>query len=59
LAAAQNMVDVDAALAEGAAHFAGKRLNEAAWEWSFGFDEWGAHALAAVSALHDLLWGAR
>ena len=32
---------------------------EAEWEWSFGFDEWGAHAIGALAALHDLLWGAR
>jgi hypothetical protein len=34
-------------------------LQEAAWEWTFQFDEWGTHALAAMSALHELLWGAR
>lgn len=57
--AAQNLLDAVAGLEEGARLFDEKRVPEAMWEWSFQFDEWGAHALAALSALHDLLWGAR
>jgi len=59
LAAARSLWDVREGLEEGTQHFDSKRLHEAAWEWSFGFDEWGAHALAALSALHDVLWGAK
>lgn len=57
-AAAFNLRDVCESLSSGMNHFDAGRVNEAAWDWSFGFDEWGAHALAATSALHDLLWGA-
>jgi len=46
-------------LAAGNEHYDAKRPMEAEWEWSFGFDEWGAHAIGALAALHDLLWGAR
>lgn len=56
--AAHNLEDVRTALAPGVAHFEAGRLKEAAWEWSFGFDDWGAHALASMTALHELLWGA-
>ena len=56
---AVQVLELAQALAEGSEHFDGKRLQEAAWEWTFQFDEWGTHALAAVSALHELLWGAR
>lgn len=56
---AENVLDVLSNLAGGNVLFDEKRLQEAQWEWSFGFDEWGAHALAALSALHELLWGAR
>lgn len=59
LLAATNLWDVNASLAVGVAHYDAKRLNEAAWEWSFGFDDWGAHALLALTGLHDLLWGVR
>ena len=55
---AVNVLEVTSALAEGCAHFDASRLGEASWEWSFGFDEWGMHALAALTALHELLWGA-
>jgi hypothetical protein len=58
-ATAVQILELVAALAEGAAHYDAKRSNEAAWEWTFQFDEWGTHALQAVSALHELLWGAR
>ncbi len=58
-AAARGLWDVRESLSEGCEHFDGKRLHEAAWEWSFGFDEWGAHALTSLTALHDALWGAR
>jgi hypothetical protein len=57
--AAENLLDVLSNLASGNVLFDEKRLKEAQWEWSFGFDEWGAHALSALSALHELLWGAR
>lgn len=56
--AAHNIEDVRTALAAGIAHFEDGRLKEASWEWSFGFDDWGAHALAGMTALHELLWGA-
>jgi hypothetical protein len=58
-ATAMQILDLAAELAEGSAHFDAKRSQEAAWEWTFQFDEWGTSALAAVSALHELLWGAR
>lgn len=58
-AAARGLWDVRESLSDGIRHFDAGRPNEAAWEWSFGFDEWGAHALAATSALHDALWGAK
>lgn len=51
--------EVDAALAAGVNHYDAKRLHEAAWEWSFGFDEWGGQVLVALTGLHDVLWGAR
>ena len=57
--AAASILEVIAALAEGSEHFDAGRSQEAAWEWSFQFDEWGTHALGAISALHELLWGAR
>lgn len=57
--AARALWDVREALGAGTEHYDAKRLHEAAWEWSFGFDEWGAHALTATSSLHDALWGAR
>jgi len=57
--AARSLWDTRASLESGTEHYDAKRLHEAEWEWSFGFDEWGAHALAATTALHDLLWGAR
>lgn len=57
--AARNLWDTYVRLGAGTEHYDAKRLHEAEWEWSFGFDEWGAHAVAALSALHDLLWGAR
>jgi hypothetical protein len=56
--AALNLNEVSNALAAGSAHFDAKRINEAAWEWSFGYDDWGARALASMTALHELLWGA-
>jgi len=58
LEAASRLWDVRVTLAEGAALFDAKRGSEAAWEWSFGFDDWGSSALFAMTALHDLLWGA-
>jgi len=58
-AAARGLWDVRESLGAGTGHFDSKRFHEAEWEWAFGFDEWGAHAIAALSALHDLLWGAR
>lgn len=57
--AARAMWDVREALGVGSDHFDARRLHEAAWEWAFGFDEWGTNALTATSALHDALWGAR
>lgn len=57
--AAASVLEVASALAEGSGHFDDGRSQEAAWEWSFQFDEWGTHALGAISALHELLWGAR
>jgi len=57
--AAENLLDAVANLSAGSALFDEKRVQEAQWEWTFGFDEWGANALAALSALHELLWGAR
>jgi hypothetical protein len=57
-ATAVQVLELAAALAEGSEHFDAKRAREAAWEWTFQFDEWGTNALAAVSALHELLWGA-
>ncbi len=58
-AAARALWDTRESLAAGTEHYDTKRLLEAEWEWSFGFDEWGAHAIAAIAALHDVLWGAR
>jgi hypothetical protein len=58
-ATAVQILELAAAIAEGSAHFDAKRMQEATWEWTFQFDEWGTHALQAVSALHELLWGAR
>jgi len=57
--AARSLWDVRESLGDGTQHYDAKRLHEAAWEWSFGFDEWGAHSLAALTALHDALWGAK
>jgi len=57
--AATGLLDVQQSLATGSAYFDDGRLGEASWEWSFQFDEWGAQALSAISALHELLWGAR
>jgi hypothetical protein len=57
--AAETVFDVVSALDAGSELFDTKRLQEAQWEWSFGFDDWGGHALSALSALHELLWGAR
>ena len=58
-ATAMQILELSAALAEGSAHFDEKRLQEAAWEWTFQFDEWGTQALSAIAALHELLWGAQ
>jgi hypothetical protein len=58
-ATAVQILELAAALDEGSAHFDAERMHEAAWEWTFQFDEWGTHVLQAVSALHELLWGAR
>jgi len=57
--AAQGLHDTCADLSAGSKYFDAKRADEAAWEWSFGFDDWGSNALAALTALHELLWGAR
>jgi hypothetical protein len=57
--AAQGVHDTVAGLATGARYYDGGRLDEASWEWAFGFDEWGSNAVAALGALHELLWGAR
>ena len=57
-AAARALWDTRESLSAGNEHYDARRLMEAEWEWSFGFDEWGAHAIAALAALHDLLWGA-
>jgi len=59
LLAASNLWEVHLSLAAGASHYDAKRLNEAAWEWSFGFDDWGGQALLALTGLHDVLWGVR
>lgn len=59
LMAASNLWEVRVGLAAGAAHYDAKRQREAAWEWSFGFDDWGGQALLALTGLHDLLWGVR
>ena len=57
--AAQGVHDACTGVSAGSRFFDAKRLDEASWEWSFGFDEWGSNALAALGALHELLWGAR
>jgi hypothetical protein len=57
--AAQGLYDTATLLATGARYFDEQRNDEAAWEWSFGFDDWGSNAIAALGALHELLWGAR
>lgn len=57
--AAQGVRDTCTGLSAGARYFDGGRLDEAAWEWSFGFDDWGSNAIAALGALHELLWGAK
>ena len=57
--AAQGVHDTCTGLSAGARYFDEKRLDEASWEWSFGFDDWGSNALAALGALHELLWGAK
>ena len=58
-ACAAQLLELAEALAEGSQHYDARRDREAAWEWTFQFDEWGTSALAAASALHELLWGAR
>ncbi|NTW28120.1 MAG: hypothetical protein HGA39_01995 [Coriobacteriia bacterium] len=58
-AAAQGLLDAATVLSGGSKHFDAGRLQEAAWEWSFQFDDWGTSALASLTALHELLWGAR
>lgn len=57
--AAQGAIDANKGLGDGSRYFDAKRTDEAAWEWSFGFDDWGSNAVAALGALHELLWGAR
>ena len=57
--AAQGVRDTCTGLSAGARHFDEKRFDEASWEWSFGFDDWGSNAIAALGALHELLWGAK
>ena len=57
--AAQGLHDAFAGVSAGSRYFDENRMDEAAWEWSFGFDEWGSNAVAAMQALHELLWGAR
>jgi hypothetical protein len=57
--AAQGLHDACTGLSAGSRYFDEKRVDEAAWEWSFGFDDWGSNAIAALGALHELLWGAR
>ncbi|HEY5540872.1 MAG TPA: DUF5063 domain-containing protein [Coriobacteriia bacterium] len=57
--AAENLLDAVARISAGSELFDAKRLREAQWEWSFGFDDWGSNAIAALAALHELLWGAR
>lgn len=57
--AAQGVLDAAKGLRDGVRYFDEKRSDEAAWEWAFGFDDWGSNAVAALSALHGLLWGAR
>ena len=57
--AAQGLHDACTGVSAGSRYFDENRMDEAAWEWSFGFDEWGSNALAALGALHELLWGAK
>ena len=57
--AAQGLHDAYTGISAGARYFGENRMDEAAWEWSFGFDEWGSNAVASMQALHELLWGAR
>ena len=57
--AAQGIHDACTGLSAGSRYYDATRPGEAAWEWAFGFDEWGSNAVAALSALHELLWGAR
>ena len=57
--AAQGALDAAKGIRDGSAYFDEKRADEAAWEWAFGFDDWGSNAVAALAALHELLWGAR
>ena len=59
LLAASNLWEVRVSLATGGIHYDAERLREAAWEWSFGFDDWGGQALLALTGLHDVLWGVR
>ncbi|MGV8084400.1 MAG: hypothetical protein AB2L09_12325 [Coriobacteriia bacterium] len=57
--AAQGLLDTVTLLAGGSKHFEAGRVREAAWDWSFQFDDWGTSVLAALAALHELLWGSR
>lgn len=57
--AAQGLLDTVTLLAGGSKHFEAGRVREAAWDWSFQFDDWGTSVLSALSALHELLWGSR
>jgi hypothetical protein len=57
--AAQGLHDACTGVSAGSRYFDENRMDEAAWEWAFGFDEWGSNAVAAMQALHELLWGAR
>ena len=56
---AGQILELQVLLAEGSEHIDAKRMQEASWEWTFQFDEWGTVALSSVSALHELLWGSR
>jgi hypothetical protein len=57
--AAQGLHDACAGLSAGSRYYDEQRMDEAAWEWAFGFDEWGGNIAAALTSLHELLWGAR
>jgi Domain of unknown function (DUF5063) len=52
---ADDLADIYRDVAEGLASFRDGDVDEAVWQWRFGFDShWGQHAAQALPALHAL-----